>query len=123
MVCMFDNGYDQYIFEIVDVESVQKQMKFNYARSARIGNNPFTQAVGAWEENISFTATLYYDQFFTVTFFEEMAKQKTPIWFVMLSGEALEVTVDQLSTTKTWFDFSGNPIKQEIVFTLEAYYE
>jgi len=119
MVCML--GY--YIFDIIDVESVKKQISFNYARKERLQNHPSTQSVGLWNESFSFDAVIYNKGGLSVTVFEDMARMKEPVWFVVPSGEALEVTINDLEINRSYFDSAGNPVKQEVTFKLEAYYE
>lgn len=112
-----------YIFDIKEVESVKKEISFHYARKERLQNHPSTQSVGRWSESFSFEAVIYNKSGLSAAVFEEMAMQKTPVWFVMLSGEALEVTIDDIEITRSYFDASGQPVKQEVSFKLEAYYE
>jgi len=119
MVCLLG----AYIFTLTDIESVEKQIKFNYARSSRLGNHQFTQAVGEYDETIEFDALFYYKSSVHTLFFEEVAKLKTPVWFVMPSGEAMEVTIDEIKIVRSWFDGVGKPVKQEIHFKLEAYHD
>lgn len=118
MVCML--GF--YIFDINDVETIKKQIQYKYSKKERIGNHPYTQAVGKWNEKIDFDAVLYYDKA-SAFIFQKMAEQKIPVWFVMLSGEALEVTIDDITIKRSYFDQGGQPLKQEVSFVLEAYYD
>jgi len=118
MVCLLG----VYTFEITDVERVEKSMKFGYARSSRLGNHAHTQAVGRYEEQFEFTAVFFYKGLLHTLFFEEMAKLKIPLWFVMPSGEALEVVIEEMNVSRTYFDAGGQPVKQEIDFKLEGYH-
>ncbi len=119
MVCMLH----VYTFEILEVGSVKKQITANFARSNRIGNHKYTQDVGAYDSTIEFTATFYYKNIILPKYFELLLKNKSPIWFVMLSGEALQVTIEELEITREWFDGGGIPVKQEVRFRLEAWHE
>jgi len=119
MVCML--GYC--IFDITDVESVKKQVSFGYVRKDRLQNHQSTQSVGLWNESFSFDAVIYNEDGLNTMVFEDMARAKEPVWFVMPSGEALEVTINDIDITRSYFDGGGRPVKQEISFKLEAYYE
>lgn len=118
MVCML--GY--YLFEITDVESVKKHITYGYARHNRLQNHPHTQSVGRYEERFSFTATLYHKHGVSARIFEAMARLKTPVWFVMPSGEACEVVIKEITIDRSFFDGSGQPLRQEVTFELEVYY-
>ncbi len=118
MLCMLG----LYFFDIVEVESIRRDIKYPYARSDRIGNHQYTQAVGKWSENISFDAVLYHNVGFAVPFFKSGAEEKKPMWFIMLSGEAVEVTIEEMSINRSYFNSAGLPVKMEISFKLEVYY-
>jgi len=119
MVCMLD----EYSFELRNVETTQKKLKLHYAKHERIGNHPAKFAVGKWEESFDLDATFYHKSRSFLTQFEEIAKRKKPVWLVFPTGEALRVTIEEISITKSYFDESGSPLRQDIKLTLEGYYE
>lgn len=119
MVCMLH----VYTFDLLEAGKVKKQLTANFARSNRIGNHKYVQDVGKHDESIEFVATFYYKSIILPKYFEELLKLKQPVWFVMLSGEALQVTIEELEITREWFDGGGIPVKQEVRFRLEAWHE
>lgn len=119
MVCLLG----AYIFTLTDVESIEKVKKFGFAISSRLGNHQFTQSVGKWDDSVEFDAVFFYESSMNILLIEKMAESKKPTWFVMPSGEAMEVTIDEIKITRSYFDGGGQPIKQEIHFRLEAYHD
>ena len=49
---------------------------------------------------------------------------KKPVWLVFSNGEAFRVVVSNMEVVKSYFGKGGStPLKQDVKFTIEVYYE
>lgn len=119
MICMLDN----YSFELLNVEEVKKKITFGWSKHQRLSNHPKKQAVGKYEESFEIEAVFYKKKRSFLVDFEDMAKEKKPLWLVFPTGEALEVIISEVELTKSYFDDAGSPLKQVINFKMEVFYE
>lgn len=119
MICMLDI----FMINIKDMESFQKTISLPFVNQKRVANNPLHQNVEKFSETFNFQATFYYKNSFYSKPIEQRLKRKEPVWLVFANGEAYKVVVTSIEVVKSYFNRNGNEIKQDIKFTIEAFYE
>lgn len=119
MICMLDF----FMLDIKDMESFQKTISLPFVNQKRVANNPLHQNVEAFQETFNFQATFYYKNSFYLKPIEQILKRKKPVWLVFANGEAYKVLVTDIEIIKSYFNKRGQPIKQDIKFTIEVFYE
>lgn len=120
MICMLDS----FIIDIKDMESFQKTISLPFVSQKRVANNPKHQSVEEFSEFFNFEATYYNKNSFYTKAVEQRIKMKKPVWLVFSNGEAFRVVVSNMEVVKSYFGKGGStPLKQDVKFTIEVYYE
>jgi len=110
-------------FEVENLFEVEKVLSCSWAKHERLGNHSSHQAVGKWEESFTLSPVFYGKKREALGYFEKLAKEKTPAWLVFPTGEAMQVVIKEIRTSKSYFDGNGSAFKQQFNFTLEVFYE
>jgi len=114
-----------FVFEVggVEFEKLNRNLKFNFAKRERIGNNPTYQAIKGYEENFNIEGKLIAKSNSSLKKLEDIAKKKLPVRLTLGSGESLKVIIDSIGEARSMFLKDGHYVKNDFKVQLRAYYD
>jgi len=78
-----------YTFTSHKITGLSEELSINYAKIDRVGNNPYRQDVGGYDETITVTGELIKDKVDVLEYFKLQAKAKIPVRFTTINGSFL----------------------------------
>ena len=114
-----------FVFEIgkTEFEQLNRNMKFNFAKRDRLGNNPTYHAIKGHEEEFEIDGKLIAKSNSSLKELEDIAKRKRPVRLTLGSGESLKVIIENISEARSLFLKDGHYTKNSFKIKLRAYYD